>query len=159
MGSLGFSYIGLIFLSCLFIPNILYVFFPPKDKIAIQENRILLAFERTGQILCTILVLIFDNFNIHQIDGWIIWLVLVALLMIAYLLCWARYFLGPHKSGDFFRSFLGIPFPLAILPVLAVAFLSVFGKVIWLGIASIILGIGHIGITAQNHDAIKGRRI
>jgi hypothetical protein len=157
MGSFGFSYTGLIFLLCLFVPNILYVLYPPKDKIKVPENKILLAFERTGQALCTILVLIFDNFNIHEINYWATWLGLAALLMAAYLLCWARYFLGPHESKDFFRPFLDIPLPLAVLPVAAIFLLSVYGKVLWLGISAVILGIGHIGITAQNWTNFKSK--
>ena len=157
MRVLGFSYIGLIFLCCLFIPNILYVFHPPKAKTEVQENKILLVFERIGQALCTILVLVFDNFNIHTINYWTIWLGLASLSMLLYLLCWARYFLGAHESRDFFRPFLGVPLPLAVLPVAAVLLLSVYGKVIWLGIASVILGIGHIGITVQNWAALKNR--
>lgn len=154
-GTLGFSYIGLIFLCCLFIPNILYGLHPPKDNLKIEENKILLTFERIGQVLCTILVLIFDDFNIHKIDLWTIWLGIAFILMVLYLLCWGRYFLGDHVSRDFYRPFLGVPLPLAILPVAAVFLLSVYGKVIWLGIAAIILGIGHIGITAQHWSAIK----
>lgn len=156
-GTLGFSYIGLVFLCCLFIPNIFYGLHPPKDPLKIKENKILLALERTGQVLCTVLVLIFDDFNIHQINLWTVWLGIALLLMILYLLCWGRYFLGKHVSRDFHRPFLGIPLPLAVLPVAAVFLLSIYGKVLWLGIASVILGIGHIGITAQHWIAIKKR--
>jgi hypothetical protein len=44
---------------------------------------------------------------------------------------------------------------LAVLPVAAVLLLSVYGKVLWLGIAAVILGIGHIGVTAQNWKEVK----
>lgn len=155
MGKFGFSYVGLIFLCCLFIPNILYIFFPPKDNTDIENNKALLFFERTGQALCTILLLAFVNLNIHRLDYWTIWLGLALMLMLLYLLCWVRYFLGTHQSRDFFRPFLGVPLPLAVLPVAAVLLLSVYGKLVWLGIAAIILGIGHIGITAQHSAAFK----
>lgn len=154
-GTLGFSYIGFIFLCCLFIPNIFYGLHLPVDNLKIEENKLLLAFERIGQVLCTILVIIFDDFNIHEINFWTIWLGIVFILLVLYLLCWRRYFLGKHVSRDFYRPFLGIPLPLAVLPVVAVFLLSVYGKVIWLGIAAIVLGIGHIGITAQHWIAIK----
>jgi hypothetical protein len=77
--------------------------------------------------------------------------------MVLYLLCWGRYFLGKHLSSDFYRPFLGVPLPLAVLPVAAVFLLAVYGKVIWLGIAAVILGIGHIGITAQHWITVKMR--
>jgi AraC-like DNA-binding protein len=149
------SYIGLIFLCCLFIPNIFYGLYPPIDYFKIKENKILSFMERIGQVLCTILVIIFDDFNIHKISFWTIWLGIAFILMVLYLLCWVRYFLGNHLSKDFYRPFLGIPVPLAVLPVIAVFLLSVYGKVILLGIAAIILGIGHIGITTHNWNELK----
>ncbi len=154
-GTLGFSYVGVIFLCCLFIPNIFYGLHLPTDNLKISENRILLAFERTGQVLCTAMVVIFDDFNIHEINLWSIWLCIAFILMALYLFCWGRYFAGNHVSRDFYRPFLGIPLPLAVLPVAAVLLLSVYGKVIWLAIATMIFGIGHIGITAQHWIAVK----
>lgn len=155
MGTFGFSYVGLAFLCCLFIPNILYGFNLPTDKMDTKENKVLLTFERVGQVLCTVLVLIFDNFNIHKAEPRTALLAFVFLLMLLYLICWGRYFVGDHVSRDFYRPFFGIPLPLATLPVAAIFVLSVYGQVIWLGIAAIILGIGHIGVTAQNWNATK----
>ncbi|KPU45278.1 hypothetical protein OXPF_11710 [Oxobacter pfennigii] len=156
-GTLGFSYTGLIFLCCLFIPNIIYGFNLPKDYLKIEENKIFLTFERIGQLFCTVFLLIFDDFNIHNFNLWTMWLGIAFVLMALYLICWGRYFIGKHVSIDFYRPFFGIPLPLAVLPVTAVFLLSVYGKVIWLGIAAVILGIGHIGITAQNWEAIKNQ--
>lgn len=155
LGTLGFSYVGLLFLCCLFIPNIFYGLHQPADKLKLEENKLFLALERTGQVSCTVLVLIFDDFNVHGINPRSIWLGMALLLMVLYLLCWGRYFLGKHVSRDFYRPFLGVPLPLAVLPVVSVLLLSIYGKVIWLGIAAIILGVGHIGITAQNWNAVR----
>ena len=48
---LGFSYIGLIMLLMLFIPNFIWTRNQPKDydKYAKNENKFLLALERIGQ--------------------------------------------------------------------------------------------------------------
>lgn len=150
IGTFGFSYVGLIFLACLYIPNMLFAKNPPKDVLKFKENKLLLAFERAGQALCSVLVLIFSDYNVHKLGLWSLWLGASAVLMLLYLLCWCRYFTGEHKTIDFLRPFLGIPIPMAILPVAAVLLLSVYGKVLLLTIAGVILGIGHIGITAQN---------
>jgi len=53
-----------------------------------------LTFERTGKALCIILVLIFDEFNIHKINCWTIWLGITFAFMVLYLICWGRYFIG-----------------------------------------------------------------
>ena len=63
---------------------------------------------------------------------------------------WVRYFRGKRALSDFYRPLLGIPAPGATLPVLAFLFLGIYGKVIWLIAASVILGIGHIGIHLQH---------
>ena len=50
--NLGFSYIGLIFLLMLMIPNIIWSKNKPKDyeKYEKNENKILLALERIGKL-------------------------------------------------------------------------------------------------------------
>ena len=47
---------------------------------------------------------------------------------------------------DFYRSLLGIPVAGATLPVCAFLLLAVYGKNILLACATLILGVGHIGI-------------
>lgn len=63
---LGFSYIGLIFLIMLMIPNLYWTKNQPKDyeKYVHNENKILLLFERAGEVLVACLLLIFSDFNI-----------------------------------------------------------------------------------------------
>lgn len=74
---LGFSYIGLIFLIMLMIPNLYWTKNQPKDyeKYVHNENKILLLFERAGEVLVTCLLLIFSDFNIQGITAWMIWLI------------------------------------------------------------------------------------
>lgn len=154
-GEIGFSYVGFIFLCCLFIPNGFYAFHQPIDKTETKENKVLLTFEKAGQALCTVFAVIFSNLNIHAAGWRTAWLLASCVLMVLYLICWARYFSGKHEQRDFFRPFIGIPLPLAVLPVTAIFFLSIYGKVPALSISAVILGIGHIGITWQNWVQIK----
>lgn len=144
----GFSYIGLIFLLMLFIPNIFWTKHKPKDyeKYVGNENKILLLFERIGEVLVCCIALIFADFNIRGWNGWSIWLVLAILTMTLYEVWWIRYFRGEQRMIDFYSSLLGIPVAGASLPVAAFFFLGVYGTNIFMMIAVIILGIGHIGI-------------
>lgn len=155
IGNFGFSYIGFIFLLLLFIPNIIWIKKVPKDYISERENRVLLIFERIGQMLVSIFVLIFSDFNIHRWTTWSWWLVASLLLMLLYELWWVRYFNSERKLTDFYSSFLGIPVAGATLPVIAFLFLGIYGKVICLIISVFILGIGHIGIHLQHYNQIK----
>ena len=144
----GFSYVGLIFLTMLIIPNLFWTKNQPKDydKYARNENKILLMFERIGEVLASALCLIFSDFNFRTITPWSIFLYIAIALMILYEVYWIRYFRSDKTMADFYSSLLGIPVAGATLPVAAFALLAVYGKNIFLGIAVIILGIGHIGI-------------
>ena len=144
----GFSYIGLIFLIMLFVPNFLWTRFKPRDydRYAKNENKVLLILERVGEVLVTCLVLIFEDFNVQGMELRLIWLGAAFLLMLLYEVFWIRYFRSGHTMRDFYGSMLGIPVPGASLPVAAVLLLAVYGWNPFLFAAGIILGIGHIGI-------------
>ncbi len=144
----GFSYIGLIMLAGLFIPNAFWTKNKPLgyDEYSKNENKILLLFERIGEISVTALSLIFSDLNTNKIRPWSVWLLISMLLMLMYELYWIRYFKSEKTMKDFYSSFLGVPVAGATLPVAAFFCLSIYGKNIFLGIAAVILGIGHIGI-------------
>jgi hypothetical protein len=109
MGHLGFSYVGLIFLLMLFIPNILWAKNKPEGYSPDGENKVLLAFERAGEILATASALIFDDFNFHGWTTWTWWLILAFAFMVMYILWWVRYFRSKKELQDFYSGFLGIP--------------------------------------------------
>lgn len=144
----GFSYVGLIFLVMLMVPNIIWTKNQPinYEKYVVNENKYLLLLERIGEVLVSCIALIFSDFNIKPWSAWVWWLVGAFLLMLLYEVYWIRYFLSKRTMKDFYSSILGIPVAGATLPVAAFALLAVYGKNIILGIAVIILGIGHIGI-------------
>ena len=155
IGHFGFSYIGLIFLMLLFVPNIIWTRKKPQGYISENENKVLLLFERAGEVLTTVLALIFDDFNLHSWSNWTWWLITAFVLMLLYELWWIRYFQSEQKLSDFYSSFLAVPLAGATLPVISFFLLGIYGKVIWLIIATIILGIGHIGIHMQHSKELK----
>ncbi len=155
MGHFGFSYIGLIFLLMLTIPNLIWTKHQPQGYSAHDENKILLAFERVGQVCVTCTALAFSDFNIHGWSGWSVWLIVAFVLMVLYEGWWIRYFKGEKTLAGFYSSFCGVPVAGATLPVAAFFLLGVYGKVIWLMLAVIILGIGHIGIHLQHLKEIR----
>ena len=149
-GHLGFSYVGLIFMLMLLIPNLLWMKKQPQGYSAEKENRFLALLERVGEALTTCCALIFSDFNLRQWSNWSWWFVAASALMVMYEIWWIRYFKSERRLTDFYSSFLGIPVAGATLPVLAFFLLGVYGEVVWMLMASIILGIGHIGIHLQH---------
>jgi hypothetical protein len=132
MGHLGFSYVGLIFLLMLTVPNLIWSKHQPKDYDAKGENRILLILERAGQVLVTCTALIFSDFNLRPWSPWTLWLIGAAVLMLLYEGWWVRYFKSKKTLADFYSSFCGVPLAGATLPVAAFFLLGVYGKVVWL---------------------------
>ena len=153
----GFSYVGLFYLVMLMLPNILWTKNQPKDydKYARNENKILLALERIGEVLVSCAAVIFSDFNIKPWSPWSLWLVASFVLMVLYEVFWIRYFRSEKTMKDFYSSILGIPVAGATLPVLAFLLLAVYGKNVILGAAVIILGIGHIGIHLMHRREIE----
>ena len=148
----GFSYVGLIFLLMLYVPNFLWTKHRPEgyEGFAKNENRVLLAFERTGEVLVSALLLIFRDFNVRGGSPRLLWLAGALLLMLLYEAYWIRYFRSGKTMADFYGSFLGIPVPGAALPVIAVLLVAVYGGNPFLLAAGVVLGIGHIGIHLQH---------
>lgn len=158
--NLGFSYIGLLFLCMLMIPNMLWTKNQPKDyeKYVVNENKILLLFERCGEVLVTCIALIVADFNIGSVSVWFLWLAAAFLFMILYEIYWVRYFRSEKTMEDFYSSLLGVPVAGATLPVIAFFLLGIYGKNPLMMIAVVILGIGHIGIHLNHKKETTNRK-
>jgi hypothetical protein len=63
LGNFGFSYIGLVWLLMLIIPNLIWAKNKPKpyEKTAAKENKFLLIFERIGQMCVSFFGIHFQN--------------------------------------------------------------------------------------------------
>lgn len=155
LGHLGFSYTGCIFLLLLFIPNLLWTKHKPNGYNPQNENKVLVFFERVGQALVTCTALIFEDFNIHAWSIWSMWLVAAGICMMLYECWWLQYFKSEKNLVDFYRSFFGIPVAGATLPVVSFLMLGIYGKVIWLMLAAVILGIGHIGLHMEHSLEVR----
>ena len=106
-------------------------------------------FERVGQVCVTCCAVIFSDFNLRPWSPWSLWLAASLLLMALYEAFWAHYFRSPKTQRDFYSSLLGVPVAGATLPVLAFLLLGIYGKVVWMILSTIVLGVGHIGIHLQ----------
>ncbi|MBD5103966.1 MAG: hypothetical protein HDT47_03775 [Ruminococcaceae bacterium] len=153
----GFSYIGLIFLAMLIIPNLIWTKNMPVDydKYVKNEKKALVILERAGEVLVSCISLIFSDFNINSITYWSLWPLGAALLMILYEIYWIRYFKSEKTMKDFYRDLFGIPVAGATLPVLAFLLLGIYGENIFMIVSVVILGIGHIGIHLNHSKEIK----
>jgi len=153
----GFSYIGLIMLLMLMIPNLIWSKHRPADydQYVLNEKKGLLVLERIGEVLVTTTALIFKDFNIQGLSYRLLILVASFLLMFLYEVYWIRYFKSEKTMKDMYSSILGIPVAGATLPVCAFFLLGIYGRNIFLLGATVILGIGHIGIHINHLKEIQ----
>lgn len=116
-----FSYVGLAFLVMLFVPNIIWTKHKPEnyENYVKNENKVLVAMERIGEVLVCTFALIFSDFNLRRPDVWTVWLVLAVVAMLLYEGYWIRYFHSEQKMTDFYSSFAGVPVAGASLPIVA----------------------------------------
>lgn len=155
MGHFGFSYIGLLFLLLLMTPNLVWTRHKPVGYTASGERRVLAALERVGEVCTVCTSLLFSDTNLHGWSAWSWWLVAACVLMALYELWWIRYFRSPKTLADFYRSLLGIPVAGATLPVAAFFLLGVYGRLLWLMLSAVVLGVGHIGIHLQQRRELE----
>ncbi len=143
----GFSIVGVVFLTMLFIPNIRWAKNQPLgyEELSRREDKALLMLERVGQVLTSTAAVVFvcpQGFSFP----WILWLAAACLLMVLYEVAWARYFRGGEKLSGMYQPLGPIPVPIASLPVAAFVLLGIWQQSPVAVISAIILGIGHIGI-------------
>jgi hypothetical protein len=152
---MGFSFAGFIIAAAVFAPNLLFIFFPPgnvpeglKDKGAFFT-----VLERLGQAGCIVLLLISrDSFSSLSVN---LWFLLMAFCIVAYYCLWIRYIALGRGFYLLFKPHAMIPVPMAVFPVLAFAFAAVLGRSVWLGIAVILLAIGHIANSLHTYKLVK----
>jgi len=101
LGNFGFSYIGLIYMLMIVIPNVLWARRKPAGYDPSGENKVPLMFERVGQVLCTASVLLFTDYTPRVFEPWTVWFVVSAALMILYEVYWIRYFRSSRTVRDF----------------------------------------------------------
>ena len=155
----GFSYVGLIYLIMLMVPNLIWAKNKPEgyDEFCKTENRILLIFERIGEV-CACSIVVFNGCNVRFGTPWIAWLIASCTLMVLYECYWIRYFRSEKTMADMYSSFAGFPVAGASLPVAALLLLGIYAMNPFIIATSVILGIGHIGIHLNHRKEAFGQK-
>jgi hypothetical protein len=138
------------------------VFFPPTAKLAnnLQSNdkrlQIMTVFERIGQVGSWIIPFFYQLTLSSVIDAVALAIMLGALAL--YYAGWIRYLVLRREEELLYSSLLGIPLPMAVMPVIYFLSASVLLGSIWLMLATVMLGVGHISVTWLHSGNIKKDR-
>jgi len=147
---------GLIITILILWPNLLWIFFPPKDapgKAPEQVNgRAFIILEWIGR-LGVFIIPVFYTIDVESAVQ-VISLGIMAVALLVYYTGWARYFLRGRTYALLFRPLLALPVPLAISPVLYFAAASALLASWPLALATVLLGATHIPISYRNYRLI-----
>jgi len=149
---------GIITLLVL-LPNLLAVFFPPSTRLADdpQPNRsglqIMTVVERIGQAGSFVIPFFYRVTLTSSIQAIALAIMVGALAL--YYAGWVRYLVQGRTEVLFYRSLLGIPLSMAIMPVIYFLAASALLGSVWLLLAAVLLGVGHITVTWLQSRRIK----
>lgn len=148
--SIGFSWLGIVIFILPMLINILYVILPPANsqdtkgkttgwiEIIEQVTRILYLF---------VLVLLESKIKINYKSAWMI---AGCIFLILYYIVWIRYFVRGREITMLSKSFLFVPMPLAVFPVLYFICAAVWMHNIPAMVVMVIFGIAHNIISYQS---------
>lgn len=101
--------------------------------------------ERVGQVGVFLTPLLYPIRFESTVD--LVCLVGMAVALGFYYACWTRYYARGRKRSLLYRSFIGVPIPMAIMPVVYFLFAAEILRAPLLVAAAVVLGAGHIPIT------------
>jgi len=139
---MGFSGIGLLIAISILAPSCLLLIFPPASPHPSGNSGLLFTLlERAGQACC-LLLLVFshDSFENAPVNATF---VLMAACITVYYGLWLRYLSRGRHITLLYDSLGPIPIPMAVFPVFAFGFAAIWGNSPWIGIATIVLAVGH----------------
>jgi hypothetical protein len=141
------------------LPNLLAVFFPPTTKLADDQQpsdtrlQIMTVVERIGQVGSWTIPFFYRLTLASVIDAVALAIMIGALAL--YYAGWIRYLVLGRAEELLYSSLLGIPLPMAVMPVIYFLSASVLLGSIWLMLAAVMLGAGHISVTWHHSRSIE----
>ncbi len=146
----SFLWIGLVIFVLPMLINIAYVMFPPVGK-AEQTAAVTHWIEIVEQIsriayLFAVMLLVSRDACSFQ-SGW---LYLAAAFLILYYAVWFRYFMGGREISLLNCSFLFVPMPLAVFPVLYFLCAAIWLHNLPAAIIMVIFGAAHLTVSLQS---------
>ena len=146
----SFSWIGLVIFALPMLINIAYVLFPPAGKAeqtaaVTHWVEIVEQISRIAYLFAVTLLVSRDRLSFRS--GW---LSLAAALLVLYYAVWFRYFMSGREISLLSRSFLFVPMPLAVFPVLYFLCAAIWLRNLPAAIIMVIFGTAHLTVSLQS---------
>ena len=146
----SFSWIGLLIFTLPMLINIVYVMFPPAEKAeqtaaVTHWVEIVEQISRIAYLFAVTLVVSRETLSFRSV-----WFSLAAVFLVLYYAVWLRYFMGGREIALLSRSFLFVPMPLAVFPVLYFLCAAIWLKNLPAAIIMVIFGAAHLAVSLQS---------
>ena len=147
---LSFSWVGLVVFALPMLINIAYVIFPPTGEVTSSGNVThgVEIIEAVSRIVYFVLLTFWVNKNPLKPKS--VWLLAAVVFLILYYIVWIRYFIGGRNVALLGRSFLFVPIPLAIFPVVYYLCAAIWMGNIPAAVAMAVFGAAHITVSVQS---------
>ena len=146
----SFSWIGLVIFALPMLINIVYVMFPPAGK-AEQTSavthwvEIVEQISRIAYLFAVTLLVSRETLSFRSV-----WFSLAAVFLVLYYAVWLRYFMGGREIALLSRSYLFVPMPLAVFPVLYFLCAAIWLHNLPAAIIMVIFGAAHLTVSLQS---------
>ena len=146
----SFSWIGLVIFALPMLINIVYVMFPPAGKAeqpaaVTHWIEIVEQISRIAYLFAVTLLVSRDKLGFRS--GW---LYLAAAFLVLYYAVWFHYFMSGREISLLSRSFLFVPMPLAVFPVLYFLCAAIWLHNLPAAIIMVIFGAAHLTVSLQS---------
>lgn len=121
-----FSWIAVVIFALPMIVNIFYALFPATNvgTTPNSANKVIETVEQVTRILYLLTLVLVVSPKKLEVKS--IWFVLALFFLVLYHIVWIRYFMGGRDVALMSKSFLAVPIPLAVFPVLYFIFAAMW---------------------------------
>lgn len=146
----SFTWFGLVIFALPMLINIAYVLFPPAGKAeqaaAVSHwIEIVEQISRIAYLFAVMLLVSRENLSFRSV-----WFSLAAVFLVLYYAVWLRYFMGGREISLLNCSFLFVPMPLAVFPVLYYLCAAIWLHNLPAAIIMVIFGAAHLTVSLQS---------
>ena len=146
----SFSWIGLVIFALPMLINIVYVMFPSAEKAeqtaaVTHWVEIVEQISRIAYLFAVTLLVSRETLSFRSV-----WFSLAAVFLVLYYAVWLRYFMGGREIALLSRSFLFVPMPLAVFPVLYFLCAAIWLHNLPAAIIMVIFGAAHLTVSLQS---------
>ena len=146
----SFLWIGLVIFALPMLINIAYVMFPPAGKAeqtaAVTHGvEIVEQISRIAYLFAVTLLVSRETLSFRSV-----WFSLAAVFLILYYAVWLRYFMGGREIALLSRSYLFVPMPLTVFPVLYFLCAAIWLHNLPAAIIMVIFGAAHLAVSLHS---------